>query len=54
MNGDPLFSFLFFSRRLYVYLSDTKISSTEVTLMFLIMINNGVLDVMLTFELTNL
>ena len=53
-NGAPCFYFLF-SQIICKYvtsLSDTKISSTEVTLMFLIMINNDVLDVMLTFEMT--
>ena len=47
--------YFFFSHIICIYvtsLSDTKISSTEVTLMFLIMINNGVLDIMLTFEMT--
>ena len=54
MNGAPGFIFLF-SQIICIYvtsLSDTKISSTEVTLMFLIMINNDVSDVMLTFEMT--
>ena len=37
MNGDPLFLFLFFAD--HIYLSDTKISSTEVTLIFAIVSN---------------
>ena len=54
MNVDPVFYFSF-SQIICIYvtsLSDTKISSTEVTLMFPMMINNGVLDFMLTFEMT--
>ena len=42
MNGDPLFLFLFFSQIICIYktyLSDTKISSTEVTLIFVIVSN---------------
>ena len=54
MNSAPCFYFLF-SQTICIYvtsLRETKNSSTEVTLMFLIMINNDVLGVMLTFEMT--
>ena len=42
MNGDPLFLFLFFTQIICIYItyhSDTKISSTEVTLIFAIVSN---------------
>ena len=42
MNGDPLFLFLFFSQIICIYktyLSDTKISSTEVTSIFAVVSN---------------
>ena len=55
MNGAPCFYFLF-SQTIWIYvtsLRETKNSSTQVTSVFsLLMINNDVLDVMLTFEMT--